>query len=59
MDHLAEQVNFPGRIFLQCPIADLNSVFNTIAKPKMPGEVKAQRAKVKQGRREILLACVL
>src|SRR5690606_14820863 len=48
VNHLAQQKNSLIRIFLEGFVRDLNGVFYSIAKSKMPGDVKPHQTKIKQ-----------
>jgi hypothetical protein len=58
VDHLAEQVNFPGGILLKSPVTNFDSVFHAVAKTEMAGQIKYDRTKIENGGSKILLAQV-
>ena len=53
VDHLTEEKDPFAGVFFYGPESDLNSIFHTIAKAKMPGQPDPQRPKIKQGGAEI------
>jgi len=59
MYHLAQEEYAFIWIFFQRAIANFNGIFYSVAKTKVPGYEKLNRAKVQLDRAEILLARVL
>src|SRR5690606_26399771 len=59
VNHLAQQKDAFCIVLAECPVADLNRVFDTITKSEMPCDVESDRTEVQNCGTKILLAMIL
>jgi hypothetical protein len=59
VDHLAQEQHAFVRVFLQCPVADFNGIFDTIAEAEMARQGETDRSEVQTGWAEILFPGIL